>query len=112
VNDYGLRPEPPEWALAAGLPRPNGEGFTDYVSALGLDPRSLLDGLTEQTICIANLRLATTLQRAMPHVFDLYVDKLAEKHIEPERRKALADFAYSAFGSSYRRPARGVTLLP
>lgn len=80
MDENGLRPLPPEWALQAGLPNPvDGEGFSEYVSRLGLNPKSLLEDLNERTLCLANGRLATTLQREMPAAFDRYVDELASK---------------------------------
>lgn len=111
--DYGLQPDPPQWALAAGLPEPeSGETFSEYVLRLGLSPDSLLDGLTEQTVCLANGRLATALQRSMPQSFDLYVDALCEGVLDSERRAEVERIAQSLWNGRYRRPKQGVSLHP
>lgn len=92
MSDNELRPEPPEWALTAGLPGPlQGEGFSDYSKRIGIDPEPLLEGLNEVTLCLANLRLATALQREMPSYFNEHVKALVTKH---------------------RRPVAGVSLRP
>lgn len=107
MDDYGLRPEPPQWALEAGLPPPKKkEGFAEYVTRLGLEAGELLVDLTAQTALLANGRLATTLARAMPAARDRYINHLASVHIEPLRRQWLEDVARDAFGASFRRPHR------
>lgn len=68
------KPRVPKWARQAGLSCPmEGEGFEEYVQRLGLDPESLLNGLTETTAYIANHRLATELIRRMPYHYEEYV---------------------------------------
>lgn len=107
MDDYGLRPEPPRWALEAGLPEPKKEeGFAEYVTRLGLDAEELLVELTAQTAPLANGRLATTLARAMPGARDRYIEHLVSIHIDPLRRLYLEDVARSAFGVSFRRRRR------
>lgn len=104
MRDYGLRPAPPSWALEEGLPAPHDdETFIPYVLRLGLQPEPLLVDLTEQTIMLANSRLATTLSRTMRPAFDRYVQRLAEIHITPARQAELENFARSIFGDSFRR---------
>jgi len=67
-------PEPPLWALEAGLPEPlDGESFCAYVCRLGLDPEPLLVELTPRTATIANIRLSSTLMDEMPEAFGAYV---------------------------------------
>ena len=113
MNENDLRPEPPEWALDAGLPKPEkGEGFFEYVTRLGLDPGPLLIDLNDRTMCMANLRLAHALKCAMPHVWDLHVDKVASWHIPPERRDQIEKDAKLLFGDRFRRPMRDVSLPP
>ena len=86
MDDYGLLPEPPKWALDAGLTLPRtGETFSQYVERLGLSCPELLDELTERTICLANLRLATRLQYEMPGIFRRHVADLVRRHVPPER---------------------------
>jgi hypothetical protein len=103
LNDYGLRPEPPLWALEEGLPAPHeDETFIPYVSRLGLQPGPLLMELNQQTIPLANGRLSTTLSRDMRPAFDRYVQSLAEKHIDPARRKQIEIMAYQIFGDNFR----------
>ena len=105
MRDYGLLPEPPSWALDEGLPAPHEEEtFIPYVERMGLQPQPLLVDLTEQTIVLANTRLATTLSRTMRPAFDRHVDRLAKKHITRERRLELESIARSVFGDSFRRP--------
>lgn len=112
MHENGLRPSPPQWALEAGLPEPfHGEGFSEYVKRIGLDPGLLLEELQERTLCLANLRLATTLQRALPDAFDRHVDKLAASVLGPDR-KYVEHNARVLFGDSFRRPKRGVSLPP
>lgn len=66
-------PEPPVWAVDAGLPEPRvRESFVAYVTRLGLDPAPLLADLTAQTACFANIRLASALTRSMPRQFHSY----------------------------------------
>lgn len=67
-------PEPPLWAIRAGLPEPlDGEDFCAYVSRLGLDPEPLLVELTPRTATIANIRLGSLLIDEMPAAFGAYV---------------------------------------
>ena len=107
LDDFGLRPSPPQWALEAGLDAPKEEeGFVEYVTRLGLDASELLIELTPQTAPLANGRLATTLARAMPEARDRYIEALAEIHIPPERRLQIENFACNAFGADFRRPHR------
>lgn len=64
----------PEWAIWAGCPPPTqGELFDEYVRRLGLDPAPLLDGLTEQTLVLANYRLWSMLMRGCPEAFSNYL---------------------------------------
>lgn len=101
MDDYGLRPEPPQWALAAGLPEPKKkEGFTEYVTRLGLDAEELLIDLTEQTSPLANGRLAATIRKTMPDAYDRFLGSL---YIPLERRKELENIARNIFGDSFRR---------
>ena len=80
MDENGLRPSPPAWALDAGLPEPlQGEGFSEYVRRIGMDPDELLVELNERTLCLANGRLATSLQRALPDVFDAHVAQMRSK---------------------------------
>ena len=45
-----LRPQPPVWALEAGLPAPReDENFVRYVTRLGLDSSYFFEDLTAQT---------------------------------------------------------------
>lgn len=107
MEDFGLRPEPPLWALEGGLPAPQEEEtFVSYVRRLGLKPEPLLAGLTERTIVIANTRFASRLQETMRPVFDRYVAKLAREHLTPERRKQIEIIASNVFGDTYRRRPR------
>ena len=103
-DDFGVLPEPPQWALDAGLPAPQeGEGFSQYVTRLGFDADDLLDELTERTAPLANGRLASALRKAMPDVWDSYVDTL---DIPYERRAEIEDMARNLFGESFRRRIR------
>lgn len=64
----GPKPKLPLWAN--GCPKPKAkETFHEYVSRLGMDPEWLLQGLTPQTVEVANARLATALMRACPEQF-------------------------------------------
>ena len=104
MNDFGLRPSPPRWALEAGLDAPKeGEGFTEYVTRLGLNASELLIDLHEQTAPLANGRLAHTLSQAMPGCRDRFIDSLAKRHIDPSRREELDNAARSLFADRYRR---------
>lgn len=69
-----LRPSVPEWALWAGLPAPyREETFTHYVARMGLDSAPLLAGLNENSLPIANQRLATELMRQLPWFYEGWV---------------------------------------
>lgn len=104
MEDFGLLPEPPLWALEEGLPKPRkGETFVPYVKRIGLRPAPLLVELTSRTIVLANLRLATALSRTMRPAFDRYVERLVRKHVTPQRQKELERIAWRVFGDSYRR---------
>lgn len=72
---------------------------------LGLQPGPLLFELTRRTIMLANSRLATTLKNTMQPTFDRYVERLARKHITPERRRELERIAFNLFGDRFRRPS-------
>lgn len=107
MKDYGLLPDPPSWALDAGLPAPHeDETFIPYVKRLGLQPRPLLVELTRQTIMLANSRLATTLSRTMRPAFDRHVARLVEIHVTPARRRELEYVARASFGDRFRRSVR------
>jgi len=70
---FELRPNPPQWALDAGLPAPrDGETYCAYVERLGLDCDELMVELTERTLPLANSRLAAAIARACPDTFDAY----------------------------------------
>jgi len=67
-------PEPPLWALEAGLPEPwDDESFCAYVFRLGLDPEPLLVELIPRTALLANLRLDSLLMGKMPGAFSKHV---------------------------------------
>lgn len=103
MRDYGLLPEPPSWALEAGLPAPHkGETFIPYVERLGLQPEPLLVELTEQTIVCANSRLKAKLASTMRPVFNRHIDTLVEKHILPERQREISNMAFNLFGNRCR----------
>jgi hypothetical protein len=96
-----LRAEAPQWALSAGLPAPyEDELFMDYVPRIGLDLYSLFEDLNDQTAPLANIRLASVIQDAMPDEWDAYVATLVD---DPDRKKYLQDTAFDLFGSNYRR---------
>jgi hypothetical protein len=89
-----MKPEPPAWALDAGLPAPTpGEDFNAYCQRLGIDPAPLVDGLDARTECIANLRLADRLQRDLPRAWQAHIDARVAEHIKPERRRKLQAWA-------------------
>lgn len=88
-----LRPTPPEWALAAGLPSPeDGEGFIEYVTRLGLGAEVLTHDLDERTAELANIRLASLLQKEMPADFRLYVQGYVAEHVPEERQHWLEHY--------------------
>jgi len=80
-----LRPDPPQWSIQAGLPLPlEDEEFCEYVTRLGLDcPDLLMDldlRLDESGVeGIANLRLATAIQKIVPDIFSAYTEREAKK---------------------------------
>jgi hypothetical protein len=85
-----LRPQPPAWALEAGLPAPQeDENFVRYVTRLGLDSSYFFEELTAQTVELANLRLGSYLIDAMPEVFHAHVRALKLAHLDEGRRKEL-----------------------
>lgn len=70
-----LLPRVPEWALWSGLPAPEqDENFVEYVSRMGLDPDPLLAGLSENSLSIANMRLATELMRQLPRHYEIWTE--------------------------------------
>lgn len=70
-----LVPRVPEWALWSGLPPPvEGENFVGYVERMGLDPEPLLLGLSENSLSIANRRLATELMRQLPWFYEEWIE--------------------------------------
>ena len=85
-----LRPQPPAWALEAGLPTPlEGENFVRYVTRLGLDSSYFFEDLTAQTAELANLRLGSYLIDAMPDAFREHVHALTLTHLDKDRRREL-----------------------
>lgn len=103
MNDYGLAPSPAQWALDAGLPAPwEGEGFTEYAARLGLDAVELVDGLNATTICLANYRLNTQLQRRMRSTFDAHVQALSRAHLDDSRRAEVRRAAEIIWGERCR----------
>ena len=74
MDDFGLPPEPPQWALAGGLPEPlEDEGFAAYCERLGIDPEPLLVELDARTAVCAHDRLASYLTQKMPGAWREYV---------------------------------------
>lgn len=71
-------PQPPLWALEAGLPRPEDrEEFDDYWLRVGFTSEELdeiHDGL-ERVPELAHVRVATLLQQRCPETFRHYVDR-------------------------------------
>lgn len=105
MEDYGLTPRPPQWALDAGLPQPlEDESFCEYVARMGLDCQELLVGLSYCTMPLANYRLATRLQRDMPVEFDRYVAELVREHVSSDRQQELITVARRIWGDRFRRP--------
>jgi hypothetical protein len=85
-----LRPQPPAWALEAGLPAPlEGENFVRYVTRLGLDSGYFFEELTAQTAELANLRLGSYLIDAMPDAFREHVHALSLRYLSDHRRREL-----------------------
>ena len=82
------------------------ETFLPYVKRLGLKPEPLVAGLDQRTIEIANVRLGSRLQEAMRPAFSKYIDKLAEQHLTPERRRHIRNEAFNVFGLGWRRPTQ------
>lgn len=83
------KPEPPAWALEAGLPAPlMGEGFQEYVSRIGLDFQDMTIDLDERTAEFANLRLASALQVACPASFKKHLKDRTGKARDPKWRGA------------------------
>lgn len=94
-------PEPPAWALEAGLPAPTeGETFVAYCIRLGIDPAPLVDDLDERTECIANMRLAHRLRLDLPRAWQAHIEAWLAASIKPERRREL-----QAWGRAHLPPA-------
>ena len=103
MNDYQLSPEPAQWALNAGLPKPHPEeGFIEYVERIGLDATELLEGLHERTVCLANYRLNTQLQRQIRPAFDAHVQALSRIHLSDARRAEVRRAAELLWGEGCR----------
>jgi hypothetical protein len=91
-----MKPEPPAWALEAGLPAPTAdEDFDAYCIRLGFDPESFHADLTERTMVIANRRLAHRLRLDMPRAWQAHIDAVVAAHLTPERRRELQAWALS-----------------
>jgi hypothetical protein len=100
-----LRPDPPAWALEAGLPEPEeNESFVAYTRRLGLDVEKLLADLTDQTAPLANVRLGSRLMRLIPDAYERHLAQLVAKHgvSSPERKRRTENLARSLFGKDYR----------
>ena len=70
----GFRPLAPFWAVEAGLPEPEpDETFEQYVERLGLRSGPLVEGLTERTMCLANVRLSSELAKHLPDAWDRHL---------------------------------------
>lgn len=63
-------PHPPWWAVIDGMPEPRpGEPFVAYWTRIGFDQaevRASLDGLTDRTADVANLRMARLVGERVP----------------------------------------------
>jgi hypothetical protein len=98
LPSFNARPEPPLWAVYAGLPEPHDdEGYVEYLNRIGLDPVELLVDLTDTTACLANIRLESKLMRSMPKAYKEYVDAWVQVRLGPERRKHVSRLASSLF---------------
>ena len=77
-----VHPDPPAWAVEAGIPAPwNGETFVRYCVRIGIPlavAEDMLDGLTERTAPCANDRLGTYLMRQCPDAFWAHVERLRQ----------------------------------
>jgi hypothetical protein len=71
---WNLKPQPPQWALDAGLPAPdNGEVLGEYVTRIGLDYWKLVEGLDTRAAVNAHIRLVNMLADACPDAWQAHL---------------------------------------
>jgi hypothetical protein len=104
LPSFNARPEPPLWAVYAGLPEPrDDEDYIEYLNRIGLDPVELLADLTDQTACLANIRLESKLMRSMPRAYRRYADVWVKERLNPERQRHVAILASNLFPEKENR---------
>lgn len=84
-----IYPEPPAWALAAGLPAPfEGESLTEYATRLGFseeEQAALWVDLEKRVLDMAKYRLNHILTKKLPKEWETYKDARARAAIPAER---------------------------
>jgi hypothetical protein len=104
LPSFNARPEPPLWAVYAGLPEPrDDEGYVEYLNRIGLDPVELLVDLTDRTACLANIRLESKLMRSMPEAYQRHVNAFVRSRLNPERRRYVVILASNLFPEKENR---------
>ena len=85
-----VKPNPPQWALQAGLPGPTEtETLHDYCRRLGIDYLKLTAGLEPRTITNVHIRLVNVLAERCPDVWHKHLDEFVGKHKPTPKPRAL-----------------------
>jgi hypothetical protein len=71
---WTIEPQPPQWALDAGLPAPDpGEGIGDYCVRLGLPFNELVSGLSCRADVNIHIRFTNMIADRCPDVWRQHV---------------------------------------
>ena len=79
---WNLEPNPPQWALDAGLPYPYlGEVLGDYCARIGVGYYTLVDGLTDpRAAANVHIRLANRIAEVCPDAWRAHVTEWVNAH--------------------------------
>lgn len=78
---WNLEPQPPQWALDAGLPYPEiGEPLGEYCHRIGVPYWKLVEGLDARATVNVHIRLVNMIAEACPDAWRAHVQEFVKAH--------------------------------
>lgn len=80
---WNLEPQPPQWALDAGLPYPEiNEPLGEYCERIGISYWKLIEGLYHpRAAANVHIRMANMIADACPDAWRAHVDEFVKAHL-------------------------------
>ena len=76
---WHIKPQPPQWALDAGLPPPEPrEGIGDYCNRLGIPYQQLVGDLSVRAAVNVHIRFANMIADRCPDIWRRHVEQWIE----------------------------------